>query len=879
MTAELRQRLQAALGERYTIERELGRGGMAAVFLASDVKHDRLVAIKVLPPELGAVVGGERFLREIRVTAGLRHPHILPVLDSGEAGGLLYYVMPYVEGESLRERLERERQLPVEDALAIAREVADALHYAHGRGVIHRDIKPENILLEAGHAVVADFGIARALSAAGGDRLTQSGMAIGTPSYMSPEQASAEPVDARTDVYSLACVLYEMLAGAPPFAGPTAHAILARRLTEEAPDITAARRAVPATIARALSTGLAALPADRFSDAHRFAEALRADGGTQSPAWSPTAARQSRWWIALGGVIVVGAVTTVVVLMRGTGDRGGAGATHRTVTQVTVSGALEQWPAWFPGGERLVYSAERDGYLGLVERVLETGAERTLTTGPRDDIQAAVAPGGARIAFVRSNLPGGKLQPSDVLGWYGEGGDVWIFDAEAGAATLLVRDAFNPAFSPDGERLAFDAVFAGPRRIWTTDARGHNPQQVTTDSSEAVVHTAPVWSPDGSRIAFRLIENTKSDIAVVDLATRAVSRITDDNVTDLDPAWSADGAHLYYCSSGGGGLNLWRVPVSPRGEPAGVAEQLTTGAGNDLQPAVDPVTGRVAFTILAINSDLWRLPVSPTSGRPTGEPEALVTTTREDSRGAWSPDGRAVAFNSDRLGDMNIWIRDLATGTERQLTRGPGGDYQPNWSPDGSVLAFFSARAGSNDIWTVDVATGAVRRLTDAPAMETNPFFSPDGRHIAYHSDATGRIEVWVADADGGNARQLSTVGAAGHFMRWSDDGRSVYFRSDAAPADRPIMRVAVAGGAAEPAFAGGSHISLSPDRALVMDVTGHKVLWVYPVDGRPRWRAFEFADADSRIDYPVWSPDGQWVLFDRGTPRGGDVWVLEESR
>jgi serine/threonine-protein kinase len=226
--SEITQQLKAALADRYVIERELGAGGMATVYLAEDLKHRRRVAVKVLRPELAAALGGERFLREIETTANLRHPHILPLYDSGDANGTLFYVMPYVEGESLQDRMAREKQLPVDDALRIAGEVADALSYAHGRGVIHRDIKPDNIMLENGHAVVADFGIAQAVSDSGGERLTQTGMAVGTPLYMSPEQSNGEPVDARSDLYGLACVVYEMLAGSPPFSGPTALAVMAR---------------------------------------------------------------------------------------------------------------------------------------------------------------------------------------------------------------------------------------------------------------------------------------------------------------------------------------------------------------------------------------------------------------------------------------------------------------------------------------------------------------------------------------------------------------------------------------------------------------------------------------------------------------------------
>jgi eukaryotic-like serine/threonine-protein kinase len=268
------ERLRIALTGRYAVERELGRGGMALVFLARDLRHERLVALKVLRPELSPSLGGERFLREIRLAAVLQHPHILPLFDSGEAAGLLYYVMPYVEGESLRARLEREPQLPMEETLKIARETADALQYAHERDVVHRDIKPENILLSGGHALVADFGIARAIRAAGGLKLTDTGLAVGTPAYMSPEQATGQAqVDGRADIYALGCLVYEMLTGAPPFTGPSAQAVMARHSVDPVPPL-ATVRAVPAALERAVFKALAKSPADRWASATAFADAL-----------------------------------------------------------------------------------------------------------------------------------------------------------------------------------------------------------------------------------------------------------------------------------------------------------------------------------------------------------------------------------------------------------------------------------------------------------------------------------------------------------------------------------------------------------------------------------------------------------------------------
>jgi serine/threonine-protein kinase len=314
--------LASALADRYRIERELGQGGMATVYLAEDLKHHRRVAIKVVAPEIAALLGPERFLREIETAAGLQHPHILPVLDSGTAAGLLYYAMPYAEGESLRQRLEREKQLPVEVALRLAREVAEALDYAHRHGIVHRDIKPENILLQDGHAVVADFGIARAMGLAGGSKLTQTGAVLGTPTYMSPEQAAGgRELDGRSDLYSLACVLYEMLAGEPPFTGATGEGLIYQQLSLEPRLVTALRPAVPAAVAQALAQALAKTPADRFETAARFAEALAQRESAAMPAPPPAASAppaRRRWRLALlGGAAAVVAVGALLMLRPG----------------------------------------------------------------------------------------------------------------------------------------------------------------------------------------------------------------------------------------------------------------------------------------------------------------------------------------------------------------------------------------------------------------------------------------------------------------------------------------------------------------------------------------------------------------------------------
>jgi len=362
---DLLERFRAAVADRYIVESELGQGGMATVYLATDVRHRRRVAIKVLRPELGAVVGVQRFQREIEIAAGLTHPHILPLHDSGEAAGFVYYVMPFIEGESLRDRLRREAQLPLEEALRIVAEVGDALAFAHASGVVHRDIKPENILLRSGHAFVVDFGIARALSVAGVENLTQTGLAIGTPAYMSPEQfTTSEEIDGRSDVYSLALVLHEMLAGTNPLGGTSAQEMLARRFSGQVPSLRDIRE-IPEAVDTAIRKALARTPADRYSTAAEFVDALKRSAPIQAPTL-----RFPRWSRAAG--TVAGVVATVVVLVTALnlmGPRAGAGSAARVAVL----------PFAVLAGESFAYLAE--GLVDLMSRNLD-GAGDLHTVDP-----------------------------------------------------------------------------------------------------------------------------------------------------------------------------------------------------------------------------------------------------------------------------------------------------------------------------------------------------------------------------------------------------------------------------------------------------------------------------------------------------------------
>jgi Tol biopolymer transport system component len=576
-------------------------------------------------------------------------------------------------------------------------------------------------------------------------------------------------------------------------------------------------------------------------------------------------------------ILVVACGVVVIVLSWVIAGRwkGPGAALHTTLSQVTFAGGIDEYPAWSPDGKALLYTAEVGKTRKIFRRDLTSGQDTQLTHGDFDELQPAWSPDGKEIAFVRSRQPGAKLQPGDVFGQFQEA-DLWVMDLSTGKESKVVENAFDPAYSPDGRRIAVDASWAGPRRIWVLDREGHNPQQITTDTSEELSHIAPSWSPDGKKIAFQNLERTKFNIRVVNLDSKQMNWITNDFRINLRPSWSGSGRFVYFSSDRSGGINIWRVPVNRDGTASGPLQQVTTGAGQDVEVAVSPNGKRLAYATLHQNADIWRLPVSPQTGLPNGSPEVVISTTREDSRGAWSPDDKMIAFNSDRGGDMNIWVYSIADSSSRQLTSGHGGDYQPNWSPDAKRIAFFSSRSGSPNIWEAEVASGALRRLTSNSGVNVNPFYSPDGSLLAYQSDEGGRLEVWVMTADASNPRRLTNVGVTGHFMRWTGDGREVVFRCTCS--GKPAtMKVSVGGGEPQP-FAdmkGGSHISFSPDHTRIMDVVGHRVLWVSPLSGGKPEIVYEFPDPDVRIDYPFWSPDGKWVLFDRFRPQGGDIWAM----
>ncbi|MGE5927476.1 MAG: protein kinase domain-containing protein [Gemmatimonadota bacterium] len=781
----------------YLLDRELGRGGMATVYLARDPKHGRQVAVKVLHPELAVLLGTERFLREIRVIATLQHPHIVGLIDSGvfgaddgELAGRPYYVMPYVAGESLRDRLEREGQLPVGDALRIAGEVAAALDYAHRHGVIHRDIKPENILLAEGSALVTDFGIALAVEQAGGARMTQTGLSLGTPSYMSPEQAMGErTITARSDIYALGAVTYEMLAGEPPFTGPTVQAVVARVLSEAPRPIRATRPAVRPEVEAAIMRALERLPADRFGSAAEFSAALSAAPGTMGAA-APVPAGRSRivtflpWAALLLGALMVGFAASRP-------RSAPVPPVYRFLVSLPPNAALTSnilsVMALSPDGTRLAYNGrDTTGLLRLYLRSMDD-LEPVPVPGSENAAAPLFSPDGQWLAFrtgtrmVRVPLAGGPVEPICEVGGLVR-------------PTWLGRDAL---------------VFADPRGLNICTPGNAATTILAADSGESfqLPHALP-----GDRIVLVGVTRTEgSRIVAVDVDDRSV---TDLELPGSDPHY-VDTGHLVYLGPDGlvRAIAFDLDALEVRGEPIVVDETLPvtyamalvaiarngtmmsaqnrteyalelvdrTGRGERLlartgefaEPSVSPDGRHIAARL---GDDIWLLDRN-------GGALTRLTFERAASRPVWSLDGREVAYVLQQRAEMDLRIITAdGSGSARALPEPADQPWEVDFTADGhSLLVRTAGGPGSRDIWLVprDSASAPTGLLTTA-ADELAPTLSRDGRWMAYVSNESGRAEVYVRAYPGmGGRYQVSLDG--GTEPVWSRDGRELFYRSGSA--------------------------------------------------------------------------------------------------
>jgi serine/threonine-protein kinase len=825
--------LKDALADRYAIERELGRGGMATVYLADDLKHRRKVAVKVLHPELAAVLGAERFLREIEIAARLTHPHILPLHDSGEASGFLYYVMPYVEGESLRDLLQRETQLPLEDVVRFVCEVADGLSYAHSLGVVHRDIKPENVLLSGDHALVADFGIARAVTEAGGSRLTETGLSLGTPHYMSPEQASgSREVDGRSDVYALGCVAYEMLVGEPPHSGPNAQAIMAKVLTQPVPSVREGRDTVTPGMDSAVHKALAKLPADRFATADQFSTAMRESlqPGAATigvPVGVPARRPTDRLWKAAAiamGVVAIGAVALLGPWWGG-GGQGGA-TVYRLAVPIVPLAVTAHAPsaavALSPDGSVLAYVSGEGGSGQIYLRHL--GAPTSTPVPGAENAQSPFfSPDGEWLGFVADERLT-KVRLSD-------GTRVTICDAP---------EMHGASWGADGT-IVFGGTANNRWGLSRVSADGGTPESllVPSDSAEFFL-VYPVLLPDGDAVVFTAVNGSGQalNISVLSLSTlerevlidgggnarylpsghlvyaqrgglyavrfdaaaRAVMgspvRVVQDALVGFprEPAIShfdvsADGTLVYVAGDAAEGLEEQLVWVDRGGRVEAIPAAGAHAAGERIfgymGPRVSPDGDRVVFWdtdpdartgVQGFNGDVWLSDLS------RGTLSRLSSDSREDFWSIWTPDGRSVVSTgaSGTGNAVGLFSRRAdGAGAPVRLTVAEGSTWQQPYSftEDGTLLFFHQSEGGTqHDVWVLPKAEGAdPRPVLNGPAEEFQPAVSPDGRWLAYASNESGRDGVYLTDFPEHRTRWSVSAGG-GSEPAWAPDGRELFY-------------------------------------------------------------------------------------------------------
>jgi Tol biopolymer transport system component len=797
---ELREQVVDALGDRYVIEREIGAGGMATVYLARDVKHDRQVALKILDPELAAVMGVERFLAEIRVSANLQHPNLLPLFDSGEApNGSLYYVMPYVEGETLRHRLTREKQLPVDDALRITTAIASALDYAHRHGVIHRDLKPENVLFHEGQPVVADFGIALAAAHAGGHRITQTGVSLGTPSYMSPEQATGDrTIDARTDIYSLGAMLYEMLTGEPPHTGMTAQAIIARVLTEKPRDIRTVRPAVPLHVEAAVERALEKLPADRWETAGAFCDALTG----KSPTLAERAPRFARPRDLLAPIpLVLAGITLASIAFAITEWRAAHNVEPPTPVRVTLQWAdpnrsgVAPAPAISPDGKTIAYAGfAPNGLAMMFIRTLSELRPRVLP-GTESGLQAAFSPDGQWLGFyalgaikkvhlgtgtVRTlaniDLPEGVDWGPDDRIVASVWNSLWSISATGGAAQPLTRlDTANgelaqrgPHFLEDGQSLVFYS--------WRGTMEGSKVGIVSlkTGATRYVdIAGAPVGVIDGLLI---YVAERQSLFAVPFDASRARVTGAPIRLPDIVPivgngigraTISRSGSLLYASGSALGDLVL----VDTKGKIDAVLATAQTYSF----PRFSPDGKRIAVSIGSPTStDVWIYDLSSNT-----HTRITMEGARND-RVEWAPDGKRILYSSvGRAGITALWIQNVDhSGTPELLEARKNEQILEGLiSPDGTTLVFRATALGHpHDIWYRQLTGDTTRKaVVSAPSSEYAPRLSPNGKWIAYSSNEDGTSQIYVQPFPPTGAHYPVTD-AGGIMPVWSPDGRHIYY-------------------------------------------------------------------------------------------------------
>jgi Tol biopolymer transport system component/tRNA A-37 threonylcarbamoyl transferase component Bud32 len=755
-------RLTNALAGEYTIEREIGAGGMATVYVAHDVKHDRKVAVKVLRPDIAATLGADRFLREVRIAANLTHPHILGLHDSGEADGFLYYVMPFIAGESLRDRLAREGELPVHDAVRLIREIVDALGYAHAHGVVHRDVKPDNVLIAGRHAMVTDFGVAKAVSeATGRNQLTTAGVALGTPAYMAPEQASAEPhVDHRADIYAVGVLAYELLTGQLPFTGSTQQQILAAHLTEAPRSPRDLRSTLTPALEQFVLKCLEKRPSDRWQSAEEMLpvlEALSTPSGGITPAGSaPVRAVGSRT-NGLRIPILTGAVVAIAVVgflgWSSLRRPGGAPVRITNTMQVTRADDLERDAEISPDGREVAYQARGQVFV----RDLEGGRPIPLTP----------------------DIPAGLRLPR----WTEDGRSI-VFSAPDRASAVVPR--FGGAVRALTAGTVWD-LRAGKilsqrgDTLFLADSTDPGSTRVVTVS---VVPYSARLSPDGRWVAYvtgnrddatgNIGNVAPSTIWVVPAGGGESIEAAGGSSLNSSPTWLGE-RRLVFISNRDGSKDLYVLRLSRSGEPEGEPYRFTTGLeAHSVSVSRDGL--KAVYGSLRLRRNLTAFPIvqDRVLTKADGVPLTPGNFIVEGSDLSW--DGDWLAFDANLEGSSDVYLMAVDGGEPRRLTTHPAEDFGPSFFPDGKTVAFHSTRGGTRGIYAVDVETGAVELVYDSPDQEFMPQVAPDGQHIVFARLGTGGswIDVVTRDGPEGTWGVPRTISAGLWAPDWSPVGEVI---------------------------------------------------------------------------------------------------------
>jgi serine/threonine-protein kinase len=790
-------RLTSALESKYSISRQVGIGGMATVFLAHDLRHDRDVAIKVLHPDLAAALGAERFLVEIKTTAKLQHPHILPLLDSGEANGLLYYVMPYVAGESLRARLDRETQLAVDDAIRLAREVLSALDYAHRNGVVHRDIKPENILIHEDQALVADFGIALAVSAAGGARMTQTGLSLGTPQYMAPEQAMGErAIDGRADIYATGAVLYEMLVGEPPFTGPTVQAIVARVMTESPRPVTGQRRSVQSNVNSAVMRALEKLPADRFHSAAEFSAAL-SDRSYQAAAPAsimPASSRSSSLarfipW----GVAALATVAAIVFAIRGrtTNDVPPLRLSAELPADAGLPVGVVESIGISPDGQTIAVGAVVGGQAQLLIRRLDEDQFRPVQGSQGLSASAAFSKDGKWIAFnsngqlFRAPVGGGTPTPLAGshwahIGWASDNSLVYTKDYDTGlfrvsfdgrdSSSLTTPDRKKgelghwwPQALPDGDHILFTN--------YTTPADHSKIEALSLKTGKRNIVLSGGYFGRYAEGHLLFVRNGTLMSVLMDPSSMKVSGSETPVPIDVESSPQNGWAAFDIADNG---TMAYLTDASRRQELAwsnenGDEEAAVDSAGRYGVANPSPDGKKIA---VVKDGDLWII------DRARKLQTRLTRSDQPEIQLVWTPDSRMIIYARDNPQYEIYWQPADGSGSEKLLVTSPNDKNPKSVSPDGRTLLFTESTGHGDDLFMIPLSDPSRKQLVQGgDDNKGDARYSPNGKWIAFVSNQSGRQEIYVKPAPGttGPATQQVSDGGA-QTAEWSPDGHAIYY-------------------------------------------------------------------------------------------------------